>query len=370
MKTKILLPIITVFLISMFVQASTVWANTGGFALTPIFPENQDPDTQGFFNIMVTAGQQQEISVRIRNFRDEPITVELSLITASTNRNGIIEYSSPGIQDETMAYAFADIARFLYDSEEIYIPAGQSVDVPIVINIPEEGFDGIILGAVHALLGITDEEIAAAGTIINRFAGVIPVRLQENDIRIAPDFLLGDVHADVINRRPAVVAEIRNPAPRVTLNVLARVEIIPVGADEPVLTRTNVNVDFAPNSIFHFTITDDMGIGLEAGDYIARVGLEHREMSWSFESQFEILPGEAERLQEAALNIQRQIQSPTGGAASPLQTIIIAGTAVLVILSAIVLAIKSKKVKRTNEELQRLKERSLEQRLERLGIDR
>ena len=359
--TRIITISVLVFLASTFALAFKVEA-MGGFSVTPIFPNNQNRQS-GFFDIRVVPGTRQELAIDIANPGEEDITVEISLITASTNRGGVVEYSAQGLHDESMLHVLSDMTTIpdLDESREMIIPAESNVIVPIFIDIPEEGFDGIILGSIHVLLGITEEERAAAGMIVNRFANVVVIRLEDRGIITDTEFLLGDVRADIVNHRPAVVMEIRNPLARLTMGATATAHIYAEGDNEPIFVRGNVNVDFAPNSIFPFSVTDRIGYGLEPGNYLARVWIEHQGEMWEFERAFDILPQQAEEINIAAVNVQEQ--RPMGDQRSPgntgaglggnLSVLIMAAIgvgAILVIAIASFLIVKSMTASRRNKD--------------------
>ena len=288
--------------------ASTAKADVGGFSVTIAnFPENHNPETRGFFDLRVYPGQQQEIEVSINNQGDTPFYVEIELVTATTNRNGIVNYSPGDDPDESMVHPFSEIARLTNSGDRILeIPANGRVIVPITINVPEEGFEGIILGSIFVLRAITEAELAASGMIVNRFANVLIVRLQESDTDVNTNFLLGDVDAMLDNGRAAIIANIRNPQPRLVTGVVANASIYPLNGNSPIFVRGNVKVDFAPNSVFPFLMIDEAGFGLHPGEYIARISLEHEGVTWDFEREFEIFAQQAEAINTGAINIQQQ----------------------------------------------------------------
>ena len=331
-----------VFLASVLALAFTASANIGGFSVDPIFTENQNPQTRGFFDVRVNPGERQELSINVSNSGDEDITVEISLNTVGTNRNGNIAYTTMGEADETMAFPFADIASLGIVGNEIMVPAGQTVTVPIYADIPAEGFDGVVLGSIVALLGITEEERAAAGMIVNRFANVVIVRLEGREVTGAPEFLLGDVAAGIVNHRGSVIAQVRNVRPMSVIGVEAAAQIYPVGSSDPIFARAGVSVDFAPNSIFNFSMVDQAGFGLHPGSYLARVQLEHDGMSWEFEQNFEILPQEAAAINETALNVQQQMPMGGAGGFSPLMMAAIGALAAICIAVAAIAVMKLK----------------------------
>jgi len=328
-----------VFLASTF-SLSTPAQAMGGFSVSPIFPENQNEATRGFFDLRVVPGERQEFGITINNRNEEDATVSVHLITASTNRNGIINYTSPGYNDETMRHAFSDIASLSpADQGIITIPGGGSRTVQITADIPREGFDGIILGSIRVLEELTEEQIAAGGMIVNRYSFVLAVRLQQTERDIQPDFLLGDVSAQLVNHRTAIVAQVRHIQPRMTMGATANSQIYVRGENTPLFYREDVSVNFAPNTVFPFVIANNIGRGLEPGHYIARIQLEHEGRTWNLEHEFEITADEAAGLLDAAVDVYE----PSREWPLPLWAMIAIGLGVLLLLLLIILLIKSRK---------------------------
>jgi len=274
------------------------------FSVTPILPENQSPESLGSFNLDVKAGQSQEIEVLVANHNSDIIIVEVSLITPGTGRSGVIDFSQSGVLDETLATSFADIAELKVEST-ITIPAGGTAVVPITLQIPTEGFDGVIFGAIHVLLTVSEEEMAEAGQFVNRFAQVIPVRLfMDRATAIAPDFLLGDIGLDLIVGVAALEANIRNPKPRFCIGATVSAEIFPRGTNVPIFTVIDLEVDFAPNSVYPLTMLDNAGYGISAGDYTAIIAIEFGGSAWSFEQDFHVSQNMSNEVNSNAINQQ------------------------------------------------------------------
>jgi len=126
-------------------------------SVTPVFPENQYPYTVAFLDLRVTAGQRQELSVTLDHSGDEDVSV------------GITFSNSYGAD-----IAFTDIASLTIPY--IVIPAGFKIDVPIILSIPAEGFDGVIIGTIY-MSERPSVEIPAGVTVRPFMHGVV-VRLQ------------------------------------------------------------------------------------------------------------------------------------------------------------------------------------------------
>ena len=93
---------IVILLASAIALAGTAGASAGGFSVSPVMPDNQNPESRGYFDLRVSPGQKQELTVTISNSGSEEIGVSLNLLTVSTNINGIVDYTSSGKTDETM----------------------------------------------------------------------------------------------------------------------------------------------------------------------------------------------------------------------------------------------------------------------------
>ncbi|MCL2247897.1 MAG: DUF916 and DUF3324 domain-containing protein [Oscillospiraceae bacterium] len=277
----------------------------GGFAVTPIYPENQVPETIGFFDLHVTPGMNQTIAISITNTVSEEVTVSTTTFTPTTNINAIIDYGAPGAPDETLVLDFAKIA--VPERELTTLTPGETKELSINISIPDEGFEGIILGVIHTIKSITAKELAEAeetGGIISRYTFALPVRLQISYDEIEPQLLLGEISTRLVNHRAAVVVEIRNPLPRITRYVTGRADVFPYGKRKPTLTKEDIEIEFAPNSVFPMALVDEAGIGLSEGKYTVAVTLEHEGRVWEFIEDFEIQATEAHLINEGALNLQ------------------------------------------------------------------
>ncbi|MCL2249367.1 MAG: DUF916 and DUF3324 domain-containing protein [Oscillospiraceae bacterium] len=273
----------------------------GGYSISPELPDNQIPETHGFFDLYVSAGDQQ-ITMFIVNDNDFEATFEINHFAVSTNMNGVLDYTAPAIADESLKYNFADIASLGVDSK-VTVPANTSLPVTLNLNIPQGGFDGVVLGAVHFLRDATEEELDNSGMFVNRFAHVMIVRLQERGAaEVAPDFMLGDVRAETINYTAAIVAELRNPMPRLSMGAKVSAEIFASDYDAPIFSVTDMDVDFAPNTVFPLTISDEAGYGLHPGDYLGKFKITFDDRTWEFEREFHIAPTTAAEVNAAALN--------------------------------------------------------------------
>ena len=339
---------VTVFLATVLAMTLTAGA-VGGFVMMPNLPENQDENVQAFYDLWVTPGHSQEITVTIGNVADRDIFVEIDLNPASISPSGIMHFSNASHLvrlDDSLEHNFDDLVRF-YDgttSMRLEISYGEAASVPMNINIPQDGFDGQILGAIHVLLGMTDEEMADAGMIINRFAQVMPIRLRISDAPVEPNFVLGDVRADIIGYVSSFVAEVHHTAPRISRYGLTSFCVYPAGSDVPAMFHENMSVEYAPNGIFEFILRDTAMYGIPAGNYLARVRVEYDGRVWDFEESFTVTAAEARAIDPVEALGQQMPIGAGGGLSTPVMIAI--GVGGLLLLAIIIfLIVRAKKNK-------------------------
>jgi len=284
------------------------------FSVNADLPENQRQNGSLFFDLLVYPGQEQEIEIVISNTSDADIVVLVETIAASTNRNGQINYTSREPRDESLKFSFEDIAKI--PESNYVVPAESSIRVPISLTIPNEPFEGAILGSIRVLREATQEERDAAGAIVNQFANVTAVRLVQSEAaeNIPADFTLAGLSATLVNYKASIVANIRNPQPIIIKGASANAVVYPLGSEKAIFEQSIETLDFAPNSTFPLSFIDREGYGIEAGDYKAVIEIRYKGQAWNFEQDFTIEPQVAETINDGALNQTGQVRPGTEAA--------------------------------------------------------
>ena len=278
---------ITVILVIVLMSAAlNISAAATDFHVKPILPDNQRQNGSTFFDLLVTPGQQQELFIEISNLSENDIIVMVEILTASTGRNGLINYTSKGEMDESLKFLFEDIASLQQNQYEV--PAGVSMEVAINLRVPNEVFEGAILGSIRVLREVLQEELDDEGGNTNRFASVTAVRLVQSDNAedIQPEFLLGEIKAVSIYYKASIIVPIRNTQPRIVQGASAAARIYPKGSNDLILEQKFDKIDFAPNSIFPLSFIDEAGYELSVGDYTAIVDVTFGNQTWNFKQDF------------------------------------------------------------------------------------
>jgi len=331
---------VTTILISLMVMASIIiiTATAMDFSVIPDLPDNQRQNGSSFFDLIVTPGMQQDLKVVVGNSIDDEIVVLVELITASTSRNGQINYTSRGITDSTLKFSFENLVTV--PQTHFTIPAGGEIEIPVTLTVPNESFEGAILGSIRVLREATEQEREEAGALVNQYAHVTAVRLVMRDDAeeiITPDFALGSITTELVNYRASIIAHVRNIEPILIKGASATARIFPLGSDQPIFEHSMNTLDFAPNSVFPFSFVDREGFGIDPGNYTAVITINHEGRTWEFDENFSITPEAAEEINDGAVN--QNLQPEQNDDSIPIWIFVAIGLGGAILIAVIVLII-------------------------------
>lgn len=283
-----------------------------GFSIRARIPENQIDKNKTYFDLRMNPADVQVIEVDIMNASNSDIEVSVDAISASTNSNGIIDYRTKGIRDDTMLVPFSEIAT-LSDST-LQVDANSTKTISATIRMPEETYDGVVLGGIVVTkkpeaernsmdeTGEKDEGIK----IQNIFSYVIGVVLRETDVEVYPEYELAHVEAGQSNHQTAIIFDIRNKEAAIAKNIDIQGEIFPKDNPEKILQEfSSTDVEMAPNSVMPLSVLWEEG-RISPGTYGTNVKLTYNEETWVFENEFQVDGDEAVFLNDSNVNKARR----------------------------------------------------------------
>lgn len=280
-----------------------VRAQTGGFSIRAVIPDNQLDTRQTYFDLRMKPGDEQTVQFVITNSRAEELVAEVWLNAASTGRNGLIVYTEPNVRDESLKTAVTDVAAL--QSQKVTVPPNGSRAVDIRIKMPEDPYDGVILGgiAVTAEEYGDNDQTQQGISLKNNITYVIALKLTENDNEVEPDFDLTAITPSLVNYRTAVVATLHNKAARIAQDMEIGAQITRKGSDTVLYELTLSGAEMAPLSKGDFVI-DWEGEALKPGTYRLRMTADYEDRTWEWDEEFTI-GGEAEDLNNGAVGLKR-----------------------------------------------------------------
>lgn len=312
-----------------------------GFSVKAILPENQIDSNASYFDLRMSPKQEQALTVQINNEGEEEIEVKVEAISASTNQNGVIDYKTPDVRDESLKIPFSEIASV--EEVTVKVAAGASEQAVIRITMPEEGYDGVILGGLaFTKQGESEEEDAAESqtsasgvTIKNVYSYVLGVKLTETDVVVSPDFEAMEAKPELKNYRVGVTHYIQNKAAAIAEDIDINVDIYDEKEGKIVKTAHAENIDMAPNSVMPYAVLWDGEI--DPGSYISHVTMKIDGEEWVFEMPFKVTAAEA-----TAINAD-SVETPETPEALPWWAIVLIILFAVLILLVVLLLIWHRK---------------------------
>ena len=259
-------------MLTIIVMMIAMPARTEGvrYSVQPVYPNNQRPGSDGYFNLMMTPGRFQEIEVQIKNAGASTLYVEVTANPARTNINGIVDYAPPrdGERFVEQGPAFTDIVAVR--EAVIAIPAGTSHFAAFDIAMPSEDFEGVIVGGLHFVEVIEPMGVAAPQArtgIVNRIAYAVPLVLRVGeDVPIA-SFAIDGVALDA-NEPEVMMITLRNGAPRIShMNDFTALIFMPRRDDEPVEVVKKSRIQLTPHAVPEVRFWRTSGTMLPPGTY-------------------------------------------------------------------------------------------------------
>lgn len=325
---------ILIVLGSLFVYTDQASASAANFSVTTNIPVNQIDKSKTFFDLKMSPGQKQDITVTLKNETNKAVTVEIGINSAKTNSNGVIEYGNNDIStDSSLKYPLTALIK---GPTSIVLPANQSQKVTFNIVMPGKSFDGIILGGLH-FQQKTSEVVAAPTTqgasVQNEFAYAVAVVLKETDAEILPHLNLVKVKAGQYNHQNVINATIQNDHAAILSDVEVKADIYAKNGTEPVYSSVKNKMQIAPNTTWNYPISLN-GTQMKPGKYkidmVVSGTSNNQKKTWHFTEEFDITSNEADTLNKSDVNLNANTNGLDW-------LIIIMGILIVILLSIILL---------------------------------
>lgn len=275
-------------------------------AVKPV--ENQIDKKLTYYDLLVTPGQKQVLTVIVTNSGSDLKKIDVTPTNAITNQNGVIDYSQQDKtfkNDSTLKHPFTSLVG---EAQTVEVAAGETKEVEFELSVPEEPFEGTILGGFLVDLNESDkkEEKASGGVkIVNRFQLVKAVRLRESEEKVSPELVLNDVKPALVSYRTAVTANLQNTEPTLFGSMKVEAEVTKKGQSEVLKSVTKEELEMAPNSNFDFPIMWG-NQRLAPGEYTLNMVATSGSRKWKFSEDFTITAEESNKINKEAVDLEEE----------------------------------------------------------------
>lgn len=275
--------------------------DTVGFTVSPNYNQAQQ-NNSSFFDLVVTPGSKHTISVTVSNTSHETSNYDIQVIQASTNKNGVIDYSdNKGLLSKSLPVNLKEQAKY---EKKIQLPAGESKEVPISLSIPSTSFEGEVLGGINVSKEVTKK---STSQLVNQYSYILGLRLRENKENIKRVLTAGDVVPEVIFGKPGVRIPIINDKAIAMGHLQINSTLRRSGKE--IKTSQYKEREIAPNSIYPYTFTWDEKDYLP-GKYELTISIKDAQMNrWTFKKNFILSGNQVTKVKNATIYSNKPSQS-------------------------------------------------------------
>lgn len=301
MKKKFLTTTL-ILLVSLLSLPTVSKADTMAYSVKADIPENQIDKAKTYFDLKMIPGQKQEISLTVHNSGDKEISVFITPNNATTNQNGVIDYSEgKAKKDSSLKIPLTSI---ISGKQEVKLNAGETKQAVFNLQMPENEYDGDVIGGFYIQKKTDDAEAKKDESvqIKNQYSYVIGIRLNENDVAVTPKLKLNQIKPALQNYRTAVTANLQNTEATIINDLDINANVTKQNS-ATILHETNKKgLSMAPNSNFDYPINWD-NEPLNPGKYTAHIKAKSGEEEWSFDKKFEIKAEASKKLNKEAVEV-------------------------------------------------------------------
>lgn len=131
---KYRLTALVALIVGCFFFSHSVYADTMAYSVKANIPENQIDKSKTYFDLKMTPGQKQDVSLTISNSSKEKATIIITPNIALTNQNGVIDYNQEKAkQDSSLKVPITDI---ISDKQKVTLEPQETKDVVFTLQMP------------------------------------------------------------------------------------------------------------------------------------------------------------------------------------------------------------------------------------------
>ncbi|EDN8188120.1 DUF3324 domain-containing protein [Listeria monocytogenes] len=277
-----------------------------GYSVQAHIPANQIDKRQTYFDLKMQPKQKQTVEIDVLNSSNEEIQVEAAINYASTNRTGVIDYTKNDLtkKDKSLKYPLPELAEIPDDQKRLTIPVNGKKTVQVMIEMPAESIDGVVLGAVEFKKKNTKETKKTKGVSLkNEYSYIVGMQLAESDKQVKPHMNLLSIKPALLNYHTAIVANLQNDQPVILENLSIDAKVYQQNSDKLLYQTKKANMKMAPNSNFDFGI-DLENQPLKEGKYRLKMTATNGVETWTWDEAFTI-GKEGQNLNKEAVNLEK-----------------------------------------------------------------
>ncbi|EMF0458736.1 cell surface protein [Enterococcus hirae] len=275
--------------------------NFGGFSIEGIPNQNQIDKNSGYFYLKEIPGSKDTIKIKLINSSNDDKTLNIKVVDANTNSNGIIDYSGNLKNDSSLKVPLTNIVKTT--EKEIVVPKKSYKETSLEISMPTKPIQGVIVGGVVVSEKKNNKQNSKNITVGNDYCYTIGIVLTNEDkVNLFKNIsvTLKNVIADLSSGKKVVQADILNPNPYIFSKAQVKGAVYSEDGTKKIKENSMDNVSIAPYSCLPFQI--DWGKeDLKPGKYLFKGTVKTAENTWNFERKFDIAGDKAKEINKQSV---------------------------------------------------------------------
>ena len=270
-----------------------------------ILPKNQKNKDVMHYDLKMKPKEEQTVELELTNSSKEDKEIQLELTNAKTDNFGLIAYEnldSKNERNETLKLALTDIATV---QDKVVVKGNAKEVVKINIKTPDEGFDGVVAGAVRSteVLGKANEKEEKDNSVVYTVA----LNVTESDKEVLGELELLEVFPSQVNGKNMIKANIQNKEAQFIEEISYEAKVTKKGNTETLYQSKVDNYRMAPNSSFELE-TSLKNKKFNEGEYTYKLVAESKRsgQKWELAKDFKIDKKEAKKFNKTAVGLEEE----------------------------------------------------------------
>lgn len=270
-----------------------------------ILPKNQTNKDVMHYDLKMKPKQEQIIELELTNSSKEDKEINLELTNAKTDNLGSIAYENSETKDkrnETLKLALTDIATV---PDKVVVKGNSKEVVKIKLTTPDEGFDGVVAGAVRSteVLGKANEKEEKDNSVVYTVA----LNVTESDKEEVGELELLEVFPSQVDGKNVLKANIQNKEAQFIEEISYDAKVTQKGNTETLYQTKVDNYRMAPNSSFELE-TNLKNQKFKEGEYTYKLLAESKRtgQKWELSKDFKIDKKEAKKFNMSAVGLEEE----------------------------------------------------------------
>jgi len=270
-----------------------------GFSVSPNYSDVQNKENS-FFDLLVQPNSKQTIGVTVTNTSQNESNYTIKVNQASTNENGVIDYTDN--KARPLESAPFDLDKQAFYKKKLKLSAGEAKQVPIILNIPDQPFKGEILGSVNVTKKISKKE--KAPQLVNQYSYVVGLRIREGTENSERDLSAGEAKPIVSFGKTGVTVPISNNQ----ANTMGKITVDSVlkRDGKEIKKETYKEREIAPNSIYPYSLSWDKKDYVPGKYQLSIVVTDAQSHKWTFNKVFNLKAEEVSQIKDVAIHPKKE----------------------------------------------------------------